>query len=385
MTMLDTQLLIATPTLGTLTETFIHRHIAGLAPGQTHVMAKRCQGELPAAATLLPYGRARNARRILTRRLTSGHGCGWTPPPAAHRRFEELLGDERPDAILFEYLDQWLDLLPAAQRSPARVVVHSHGYDHSACLRCPKQQERYRELDQADHVVVVNRVAEARLVDLGIAAEKVSVVPYGVEPNTEADDHPGAGTTLDPARINVVSIGRFGAKKSPTSTISAFAEAHRSVPDLALTMAGTGDLLEECQELAVALGVEESVTFLGPRPHGFCRTLLASADVFALHSVTDPITGDEEGLPLVILEAMAAAVPIVSTVHAGIPDAVTDGVNGYLVPEFDVASMATAFVKLAEDDALRRSMADASLARYEADFTWDRERTELLNILGLRP
>jgi len=105
------------------------------------------------------------------------------------------------------------------------------------------------------------------------------------------------------------------------------------------------------------------------------------ADIFVQHSMTDPETGDEEGLPVAILEAMSAALPVVSTRHAGIPEAVVDGSTGYLVNEGESAAMAERLIILARNHDLREPLGAAGWARAKEHFTWDRERASLLHIL----
>ena len=81
------------------------------------------------------------------------------------------------------------------------------------------------------------------------------------------------------------------------------------------------------------------------------------ADVFVQHSITDSHTGDQEGLPVAVLEAMASGLPVVATRHAGIPEAVVEGETGYLVEEGDIGAMAGHIARLAEDHTLRSKMA----------------------------
>jgi glycosyltransferase involved in cell wall biosynthesis len=111
---------------------------------------------------------------------------------------------------------------------------------------------------------------------------------------------------------------------------------------------------------------------------------MASADLFIQHSMTDPHTGDQEGLPLAILEAMAEALPVVSTFHAGIPEAVQDGVTGFLVEPGDSTGMADRILCLADDSERRRAFGLAGHTRARNLFSWSRERTQLLHVLGLQ-
>src|SRR5207247_4061449 len=121
----------------------------------------------------------------------------------------------------------------------------------------------------------------------------------------------------------------------------------------------------------------------GGQPNEVVQRLMRDADIFVQHSITDPDTGDAEGLPVSILEAMAHGLPVVSTRHAGIPEAVSDGVSGYLVDEGDTAGMAERIVALIRSADLRHRMGDAGWRRAKEDFSWERERSALLRILGL--
>ena len=100
-------------------------------------------------------------------------------------------------------------------------------------------------------------------------------------------------------------------------------------------MIGDGELWEEAKQYVQEHGLEKSVLFRGQQSPEAILSALQQADVFIQHSVITP-SGDSEGTPNSILEASACALPIVSTRHAGIPEAVVDGETGILVNEHDV-------------------------------------------------
>ncbi|MEJ5169577.1 MAG: glycosyltransferase, partial [Fimbriimonadales bacterium] len=140
---------------------------------------------------------------------------------------------------------------------------------------------------------------------------------------------------------------------------------------------------DKARRLAERLGIAESVRFLGGLPRRRVLEELTMADAFVLHCRTDPRTGDEEGLPTAILEAMAYALPVVSTRHAGIPEAVEDGQTGLLTDEGDAAATARALSALAVDADLRRRLGLAGFERARAEFDWERERARILTTMGL--
>src|SRR5690606_16750978 len=115
-----------------------------------------------------------------------------------------------------------------------------------------------------------------------------------------------------------------------------------------------GPLQDELEALHITLGLGDRFRFLGYRD-GVPR-LLAAADVSVMSSVF-------EGFPLAVLEALAAGAPVVATRVGGVPDAVTDGIEGLLVDPGDVEALATAIVTLAADPARRRTMALAARER----------------------
>ncbi len=103
--------------------------------------------------------------------------------------------------------------------------------------------------------------------------------------------------------------------------------------------------------------------------------------VFVQHSLTDPETGDEEGLPTAIQEAMGVGMVVVSTRHAGIPEAVEHNVSGLLVDEKDVAGMAEAMLQVANDPGLAARLGKAAHSKAKQLYTWPAERARLLSAL----
>jgi glycosyltransferase involved in cell wall biosynthesis len=172
-------------------------------------------------------------------------------------------------------------------------------------------------------------------------------------------------------------------KKAPILMLDAFRRAAEANPRLRLDYIGDGLLFGAAKQFVQAMRLGDRVTLHGPQPNEVVQRLLREADIFLQHSITDPDTGDEEGLPVVILEAMAHSLPVVSTLHAGIPEAVVNDVNGYLVEEGDSAGMAERLITLARSSELRRRMGEAGWRLAMERFSWERERMTLLQTLSL--
>jgi glycosyltransferase involved in cell wall biosynthesis len=145
-------------------------------------------------------------------------------------------------------------------------------------------------------------------------------------------------------------VGRLVEQKAPDVLLRAFARAVRSAPQLRLAVVGAGPLMAAMQELAVELRVAHRVLWLGERD---ARTVIEAFDVFAISS-------RKEGLPYVVLEAMAAGMPVVATRSAGVELLVEGGVNGAVVAPGDVAAFGEALAALANDPRRRSSFGEAS-------------------------
>lgn len=266
----------------------------------------------------------------------------------SRRSVEEAMVDRalrsvRPDAILAQYGRGGAYILPYARRHRIPLVVHFHGVDASKHSYVKMYAEAYRQIFRhAAKVVAVSTPMARWLEHAGCPPEKIAVNPCGVDPDLFAPDPslrlPGV----------FITVGRFVDKKAPHLTIAAFARVLEEFPNARLRMVGEGELLEVCQDLAIAWGVSHAIEFLGPQEPSAVMTGMKKASVFLQHSLT-PKSGNQEGTPVGILEASASGLPVVSTMHAGIPEAVEDGVTGYLVPERDVEGMANRMKILLRD------------------------------------
>lgn len=173
---------------------------------------------------------------------------------------------------------------------------------------------------------------------------------------------------------NIMAMGRFVEIKSPLSTIRAFKIVNDKLPRIRLNFVGAGELWEDAKRLAEELGISDKVNFMGPINQKRQAELFSQTAVFIQHSVTAE-NGDSEGTPVVIIEASASGIPIVSTKHAGIVDIVADGKTGYLVAEHDYQDMAAKIIDLLENrerltlfgENARRLIKENYTARHHTD------------------
>jgi len=177
-----------------------------------------------------------------------------------------------------------------------------------------------------------------------------------------------------------LAVGRFVDKKAPQLTLLAFRRVLDRVPEARLTMMGDGPLWECCLRLCHAMGIADAVRLPGAVPHDQVAEAMGQVRAFVQHSVRT-FQNEAEGTPVAVLEAGAMGLPVVATRHAGISDVVIDGETGALVDEGDVAGMADAMVRLAEDPELARRWGRAARNRIVSEFSMERSIGHLWKVL----
>lgn len=374
-------LAIAAPSFSAPSETFIRAHVRTLAPGATVLVCDDGDGaeafQCPVLSDLEPFP----PPHAFLERVTNGLRFRWRHridpalDGAAEQRVRAFLQYHRPRAVLAEKGPTACRLRLACRRADVPLFAHFHGYDATTLAAQPFWRRQYRKLfADAAGVIVPSRFLADRLRALGAPQDRLHVTPCGVDPSEFAAPCRGEN--------RILAVGRLVDKKAPHITIRAFAKARRTLPQITLEMIGDGPLRGMCEQTAAEYGVRDAVEFHGTCSPAFVRARLANATIFVQHSVEDA-QGDTEGLPVGILEAMAARQPVVSTWHAGIPEAVADGETGILVPEHDVDGMAEAMIALLRDPDRAARMGEAGRARVLAHFTHDHTARRLRTIMGL--
>jgi glycosyltransferase involved in cell wall biosynthesis len=219
-----------------------------------------------------------------------------------------------------------------------------------------------------------------RALALGADPACAETVPYGVDtarfaPDADARAAVRRALGLGEAPL-VVTAGRLVSKKGFEYLIDAVAQLVTTRPELELVIAGDGDLRGALAARAAAHGLDRC-RLLGDQSQSEVARLLAAADVVAVPSVRDD-AGNVDGLPNFALEALASATPVVATTAGGLPQVITDGLDGRLVPERDVAALAAALDRVLASPDRGRAMGAAGRARVIEAFGWDRvaERIE---------
>jgi colanic acid/amylovoran biosynthesis glycosyltransferase len=363
---------VLTRQIGTLSETFIRRHIEDILPGKTVVMTSDVSDSDLANWSV-------NSPILKVYDLSTRRGGLKQVVRTSIAKFpvQNFLKKHKVQVILGEFLDYSCNFCQIASELGIPFFAHAHGKDVSAKLRDPYWQKKYLRYKQATGIITMNQVSRARLIDLGLEPDKVHIIPYGVD----VPDEPLIRTENEV--IHCLAVGRMVPKKAPILLLEAFRQAAQVYPNLRLDYIGTGEMLPAVQQFIQEMDLADKVTLHGGQPSEIVQQYMKKADIFLQHSIVDPDSGDEEGLPVSILEAMACALPVVSTIHAGIPEAVLDQKSGFLVSEGDCLDMGQKIVLLAKDAELRSKMGFVGWQRAKDLFTWEGERNSLLQVMGL--
>jgi glycosyltransferase involved in cell wall biosynthesis len=264
-------------------------------------------------------------------------------------------------------------VIAAAARPDLPLVVSLHGSDVFVAERsAPARTAAARVFGRAGFVTACSADLASRAVALGAASDRLEVVPYGVDtgrfrpsPDARVRLRQAAGLAADVPVL--FTAGRLVRKKGFEYLIDALPRLDRRAQ---LVIAGSGDLDGELRAQAAAAGVADRVRFLGDVAQDEVGAWFAAADVAVVPSVRDA-SGNVDGLPNTLLEALASGTPVVATPAGGIGGVIDDG-TGVLVPERDAAALARAVDALLADASRRVTLGEAARAMVTARFGWGR-------------
>lgn len=215
------------------------------------------------------------------------------------------------------------------------IATVFHGFDMSEKLVLKKHKSNYQLLFKETAMMLpVCQLWKQRLQLLGAPLEKIRIMRMGVDLDglTFLNANRSIGRPL-----KVLSVGRFVEKKGLKYAIEGVCKAHASI---SMKIVGDGPLLSELKELAKKAIPNKTIHFYGNLTQEEIFKILVETDVFLLPSITAD-SGEMEGIPVAIMEAMAKGILVISTCHSGIPELVIDARAGYLVEERNSEQIAT--------------------------------------------
>jgi len=257
-----------------------------------------------------------------------------------------------------------------------KIVTSIHGYGPPQVAKGGTKHPFADLFKKGDLFLACSEHMKRCFVRKGWGGERMIVHRYGVHVDRffPSNAKPNAHS-----QVHLLSVGRLVEKKGFEYAIRGVAKTLRSHPNIRYEIAGDGPERPKLEQLIAELGVATSVKLLGWQEREEIIRLLGQADIFLAPSVTGQ-TGDQEGIPLVLHEAMAFALPVVSTWHTGIPELVRDGESGFLVPEKDAEGIADRLTHLMKYREIWQEMGQRGRKHIEVHNNVDKQNDRLIEI-----
>ncbi|GMV92725.1 MAG: hypothetical protein AMXMBFR82_25030 [Candidatus Hydrogenedentota bacterium] len=379
---------------------FIYREISALRRAGVHVETISVRGVSESECVSPEQKAERETTYVLVPfsigALAKAHGRLKFTAPGRYLRALRLAWSTRQPGIkgLLYQLAYFLEAGLVAERMRQRGLVHLHnhlgassctvamlaaelgGFTFSCSLHGPDiffEPYRWRldaKLKRALFVCCISHFcrSQAMIWTPPERWDRLHIIHCGVEPEVfEPRQHDGAGKRL-------IFVGRLAAVKGIPILLEAIAHLRDAHPDIELVLAGDGPDRGWIERRSQELGIANCVRVTGYLSQDRVREELRASDVFVMASFA-------EGVPVVLMEAMATGLPVIATRIAGIAELVDDGESGFLTPPSDTDSLVERIDTLLRDPQLRSRMGIAGRQKVESDFDTAKEGGKLRKIL----
>ncbi len=370
-----------------VSETFIKEQILALEDWRAVLVGRKRLNELPLDDL--------NVRIVGAASPAFSSRVSWK----AHRLLRSIpshikrsLEAEAPCLVHAHFGPDALDAWPLARALNLPMLVTLHGYDINtyrdwweagkggpAMRTYPRRLLKLVEQPRVGFIAVSEAIRQ-RAIEFGIPGEKITVNYIGIDTSKFA---PGS-IPIAQRPAHVLFVGRLVEKKGCRYLIEAMSAVQKDVPDARLIVVGDGPLRHSLEQLAQRIGV--NVDFRGAQSSAYVKRELNAARVFCLPSVTAE-SGDAEGFGLVLLEAQASGVPVVTSARGGAAEGIREGVTGYRFAEGDIEILAAKLISLLKENKILRQMSEQG-SRYvaqEFDLTHRARQLEILYDAAVLP
>ncbi|GBR03782.1 glycosyltransferase [Acetobacter oeni LMG 21952] len=334
-----------------LSETFVRDQALALRRWHPVLIGEREIGKLPLyglevhACSKGPVSFFQKVRGAINRRLD-------LPSPGIMR----IACSVAPRLIHAHFGFDGVDAWPIARRLGVPLLVTLHGSDVTTRMdwfaagqagrrwkRYPTKLLKLARQKNVSFVAVSGPIRDAAI-RIGLPASRISICHIGIDVSRFQPSEPSPGQRAP----MILFVGRLVEKKGAVFLLEAFERVRKAVPGARLVIAGDGP---ERAELERRSGQADDVTYIGAASRDTIQALMSETRVFCLPSIVAR-SGDMEGLPIVLLEAQASGVPVVTSASGGTTEGIIDGETGFAFAEKDVDALARSLIAILEDDAL---------------------------------
>jgi len=340
-----------------LTETFIYSQLKNISAYETLVLAEEVRNkekfphpEVFSISDLPPLNR-------FLEKLADPFGYfGY---------YKKVMRDQDVSLIHAHFGWEGIFLLPLARRLKVPLVTSFYGLDVYKMTKNPVYALQQRKLFREGALFITcSKQMREDLIRMGAPADKTRTYYLGVDLGKL---HFWERAVKAGEPLKVLMCGRFIEKKGFIYGLKAFEEAKKRRPNMRLALIGSGPAEDELRAYIREHSLENSVSLMGNKNYNEYIEELYSSHVLMSPSITAE-SGDQEGLPMVLIEALASGMPVIATRYAGIPELVGDGINGFTAGEKSVDELSNALEKLAVDPGLVKRLGKSGRAVVEERF-----------------
>ncbi|WP_055106047.1 glycosyltransferase [Paenibacillus ihumii] len=262
-----------------------------------------------------------------------------------------------------------------------KIIVSFHGYDVSKFVSEHGDNVYQDIFTYASLCMPISEFWKKKLIELGCPEEKILVHHMGVDLKKYSTNEI---TQRHRERVNILTVSRLVEKKGVQYGVEAVTKLIKSGKKVSYSIVGNGPLFDTIDKKIKQDDTDKYIKLVGWKTQEEIKRLLLETDILLAPSITGS-DGDMEGIPVVIMEAMAMGIPVVSTLHSGIPEIVEHGITGYLVEEKNVDALYQKLNNLVEDPYTRIRLGIASKKKIEQKFNLDDLNLQLVNIIKNLP
>lgn len=245
-----------------------------------------------------------------------------------------------------------------------KIVTSFHGYDLSTLLTDQNKNIYDKLFVNGDLFLPISNYWRDELLRLGCKENKIIVHRMGINTHIfkyQPEHHKNRRV------INILSVARLVEKKGIKYGILAVSKLLKHYPDIYYQIVGDGPLKKDLENTINLLNISKNVRLLGSMNQDEVRSFMIDSDIFLAPSITAS-NGDQEGIPVVLMEASALCLPVVSSFHSGIPELIENNVSGFLSHERDIDSIYDNLSLLLENPDLRYKMGCAGRKKVENNY-----------------
>jgi phosphatidylinositol alpha-1,6-mannosyltransferase len=258
---------------------------------------------------------------------------------------------------------------------PVGVVVHGKECFYKGILKELKYAVAKFLINRIDFIFLSNSFIRNKLIDMGIAQNKIVTIPFGVNFDEKVPVLQKKERKEKKEGKIILTVGRLVERKGHSYVIHALPDVLEKFPSVSYQIVGKGNMEHKLENLVREKGLEKYVEFYGEVDN--LTRFYRNCDIFVMPSRFVKETGDVEGFGLVFLEANYFSKPVIAGRSGGISDAVIDGETGFLVDPENSQEIADTIIKLLDNPELARKLGEQGRKRVVEEFTW-RKAAEII-------